>query len=53
MRHSISAGIVVAAALGTGCSKSAPPASPDPSGPESRTVRLHVDGFKKSRSGAV
>jgi hypothetical protein len=53
MRNPIWVGMMFATGLGTGCSKTAPMSTPQQDGPEFKTVRLHIDGFKKSRSGAV
>jgi hypothetical protein len=53
MRDTSVYGIVFMAALVGGCSQ---PKSTDPSGggtPDMRTMRLHIDGFQKSKSGAV
>jgi hypothetical protein len=53
MRNPITVGVVFAATFGGGCSKTPPTTAPSQGGPEVLTVRLHIDGFKKSRSGAV
>jgi hypothetical protein len=53
MRGTAVFGIVFMATLVGGCSQ---PKSSGPSGggtPDMRTVRLHIDGFQKSKSGAV
>jgi hypothetical protein len=53
MRNPITMSVLFAFSFGGGCSKTTPTTAPSQGGPEVRTVRLHIDGFKKSRSGAV
>jgi hypothetical protein len=46
-------GIAFAAALAGGCAQSTPTTPQSGGGPDMRTVQLHIDGFRKSKSGAI
>jgi hypothetical protein len=45
--------IVMMAAFAGGCSQPKPAGPPNGGTPDMRTMRLHIDGFQKSKSGAV
>ena len=53
MRGMILVGIAFATALAGGCSQSKSIAPQSGGDSDMRTVRLQIDGFKKSKSGAI
>ena len=53
MRSTMLVAIAFGTAIAGGCSQSKPTDPQNGGGADMRTVRLHIDGFKKSKSGAI